>query len=109
MGPALGPSHLLFLDKSLTQNLVDGRLNKGRGNGFSMPITVTVIGSKCSVGADVGPEFSNGLQQLPLLLAVVFDVQSEFKIVHDLQRLANISMPAMPFEACEFFFSSSPD
>jgi len=75
MGTALGPSHLLSLDKSLTQNLVDGRLNKGRGNGFSMPITVTVIGNKCSVAADVGPEFSNGFQQLSLLLAVVFDVQ----------------------------------
>jgi hypothetical protein len=77
MGAALGPSHLLSLDKSLTQDLVDGRLNKGRGNGFSMPITVTVIGNKCSVGANVGPEFSNDLQQLPLLLAVVFDVQSD--------------------------------
>src|SRR5258706_5099703 len=37
MGTALGPTHLLSLDKSLSQNLVDGRLNKGRGNGFSMP------------------------------------------------------------------------
>src|ERR1700732_518052 len=54
MGAALGPSHLLSLDKSLTQNLVDGRLNKGRGNGFSMPITVAVIGNKGSVGANVG-------------------------------------------------------
>ncbi len=104
MGTALGPSHLLSLDKSLTQNLVDGRLNKGRGNGFSMPITVAVIGNKGSVGANVGPEFSNDLQQLPLLLAVVFDVQSEFQIVHDLQRLVNISMPEIPFEAFEFFF-----
>jgi hypothetical protein len=67
MGTALGPSHLLSLDKSLTQNLVDGRLNKGRGNGFSMPITVAVIGNKGSVGANVGPEFSNDLQQLALL------------------------------------------
>jgi hypothetical protein len=50
MGTALGPSHLLSLDKSLTQNLVDGRLNKGRGNGFSMPITVAVIGNKGLVG-----------------------------------------------------------
>src|SRR5260221_1009636 len=69
-----------------------------------MPITVTVIGNKCSVGTDVGLEFSNDLQQLPLLLAVVCDVQSEFKIVHDLQRLVNISMPGVPFEAFEFFF-----
>ena len=74
MGTALAPSHLLSLDKSLTQNLVDGRLNEGRGNGFPMPVTVTVVGNKCSVGADVGPEFSNGFQQLPLLSAFVFDV-----------------------------------
>src|SRR6266481_7689119 len=104
MGTAVGPPHRLSLDKSLTQNLVEGRLNKGRGNGFSMPITVAVIGNKGSVGANVGPEFSNGFQQLALLLAVAFDVQSEFQIVHDLQRLVNISMPEIPFEAFEFFF-----
>ena len=59
MGTALAPSHLLSLDKSLTQNLVDGRLNEGRGNGFPMPVTVTVVGNTGSICADVGPEFSN--------------------------------------------------
>src|ERR1700674_2535978 len=103
MGTALAPSHLLSLDKSLTQNLVDGRLNEGRGNGFPMPVTVTVVGNKCSVGADVSPEFSNGFQQLPLLSAFVFDVQGQFQIAHNLQRLVNISMPEIPFEAFEFF------
>src|SRR5260221_12771105 len=104
MRTALALSHLLSLDKSLTKTVVDARLNKGCGNGFSMPITVAVIGNKGSVGANVGPEFSNGFQQLALLLAVAFDVQSEFQIVHDLQRLVNISMPEIPFEAFEFFF-----
>ena len=41
--------------------------SESRGNGFSMPVTITVVGNKCSVGADVGPEFSNGFQHLPLL------------------------------------------
>src|SRR5258705_13947680 len=104
MGALLSPSHLLSFDKSLTQNLVDGRINKGCGNGFSMPVTVTVVGNKCSVGADIGPEFLNRFEQLPLLLAAVFDVQSQFQLVDDLQRLVNISMPQIPFEAFEFFF-----
>ena len=78
MGTTLGPSHLLSLDKSLTQNLVDSRLNEGRGNGFSMPVTITVVGNKCSVGADVGPEFSNGFQHLPLLSVFVFEVHGQF-------------------------------
>jgi hypothetical protein len=36
------------------------------------------------MGMDVSPEFQNRFQQLSLLLAILFEVQSDFQIFHDL-------------------------
>jgi hypothetical protein len=69
-----------------------------------VPVTIAVVRNECSVGDDVGPEFSNCFQQLSLLLATLFEIQIKSQIFNHLQCLVNIPMPEIPFEACEFFF-----
>ena len=52
--------------------------------GLSVPVTIAVVRDECSVRNDVSPEFQNRFQQLSLLLAILFEVQSDFQIFHDL-------------------------
>jgi hypothetical protein len=74
-----------------------------------VPVTIAVVRNEWSVGSDVGPEFPNRFQQLSLLLTILFEIQSKFQIVHNLEGLVNIPMPKIPFEALEvFFYFASP-
>jgi len=49
-----------------------------------MPVTVEVVRNESSIGSDVSPEFSNRFQQLSLLLAILFEIQSVFQVFHNL-------------------------
>ena len=53
---ALGrPAHLLLLDHTLADNLIDRRLSEGRGDPLAVAIPVAVFRD---VGAVVAPEYS---------------------------------------------------
>ena len=42
-----------------------------------------------------------------MLLPILFELQSEFQIFHDLERFVNIPVPEIPFEAFEVFSISA--
>jgi len=84
MGAEVSPSHLLFLHHPFAHDLIDGWLNEACRDGLSVPVTIAVVRNEWSIGSDVSPEFSNRFQQLSLLLAILFEVQSKFQTFHNL-------------------------
>jgi hypothetical protein len=67
VGTSLAPSHLLFFDEPFAQHLVDGRFHKCRGNGFSLPVALSIIRKKGAVEHDVSLEGANRFEQFPVL------------------------------------------
>jgi len=53
MGPAQRPLHLLFLDESSADHLVDRRLHECRANRFPLPSTLAEVQDELAVTADV--------------------------------------------------------
>ena len=53
MGPAQRPLHLLFLDESSADHLVDRRLHECRANRFPLPSTLAEVRDELAVIADV--------------------------------------------------------
>lgn len=51
------PSHLLLLDESLADDLVDGRLDNAGRNGLAVPMMISVIRDRRHVGRYVVHEF----------------------------------------------------
>ena len=51
------PLHLLLLDKAFDDHLVDGRFDKGRGDGLPITPALSVVGNQPLIVLDIGAEF----------------------------------------------------
>ena len=60
MGTAWGPSHLLFLNKPLSDELVDRRFHKPRRYALPAPMPLPVVDDTSRGVVDIGAELLEG-------------------------------------------------
>jgi hypothetical protein len=80
--------------------LIDGRLQQDRRDGLPLAVTLPVIGNEGSVGPDVAFEGSDRLEQLVVLGAAVFDVQSVGWCIEELQGPIDLAVPQVSRFRC---------
>src|SRR5260370_26169145 len=64
MGPAQRPLHLLLLDESFADHLVDRRLHEGRADGFPLPSTLAEVRDELAIIADVSFKLTEAVGDL---------------------------------------------
>src|SRR5450631_1136853 len=106
MRTARGPSHLLFLNKPLGNELVDRRFHKASRNTFSTSMTLPVVDDTRCIVVDIGTEFLDGASQFlqyqvggPPRLAIFFNraVHLKHQVSQRLISAEFIAMPQKPF------------
>jgi hypothetical protein len=70
IGPAQRPLHLLLLDESYADHLVDRRLHECRANRFPLPSTLAEVRDELAVVADVCFESAKGPNE-SLMLSIL--------------------------------------
>ena len=61
MSSLLCPPHLLLFDHPLTDHPVHCGLYKCGSDGFSIPVSLSIVGDECHIVADICAEFLHGL------------------------------------------------
>src|SRR5216683_3613676 len=102
VSPSGCPAHLLLFDHPLADNLVDGGLDEGTGNGLTRSIAFAVVRDPRSVGSDVAAKLTDRLAQLALFGARVLVVDVELNVVDRLQRKKDVAVPEIPLESVQF-------
>src|SRR6266446_8120388 len=101
MSTTPSPAHLLFFDKPLAHDLVDGRFGDCRGDGFFIAVAVAIIGNGGSVGTNVVVKLVQCSGQL-LSLTACLGIDIPFEVFQYLQCLVDVAMPEEPFHPLQF-------
>lgn len=92
------PPHLLVLHHPFADDLVDGGLGEGTGDGLPGPVTLPVVGDAGGVGPQVAAELADRFAQLALLGTGVVDVEVDLDVLDGLQGAEDVAVPAEPLE-----------
>jgi len=100
MCPTRRPLHLLTFREALGDDLVDRRFDEPRRDPLSVAVALAVVGDQLAVVLDVGLKLLNGALQLHKLWVRVLKVPDEHLCDVELpQRLVDVPMPEVPFDA----------
>src|SRR5277367_5351120 len=106
MGATRCPAHLLLLDESLSDQLIDSRFHKPSGDTLPASVPLSIVDDSASVVINIGREFFQGAGQFlqnyrgrsPRLLIFLYGaVNFKHQIRQRLVSAEHITMPQIPF------------
>ena len=103
VGSTRSPAHLLFFHHAFADDLVDGGLDEGAGDGLPGAVAFPVVGDPVGVSTDVGVELTHRLGQSGLFEGgfLAAFVELALEVLDGLQGPEDVAVPEEPFEAVQ--------